>query len=31
MTEIADPSIGTPITIWEGVIELLSQLLPCLA
>jgi hypothetical protein len=31
MTEIADPSIGTPITIWEGIIELLSQLLPCLA
>jgi hypothetical protein len=31
MTEIADPAIGTPITIWEGIIELLSQLLPCLA
>jgi hypothetical protein len=31
MLTIADPSIGTPITIWEGVIELLSQLLPCLA
>jgi hypothetical protein len=31
MTEIADPAIGTPITIWEGVIELLSQLLPSLA
>jgi hypothetical protein len=28
MTEIADPTIGTPITIWEGVIELFSQLLP---
>jgi hypothetical protein len=27
MTEIADPAIGTPITIWEGVIELLSKLL----
>jgi hypothetical protein len=31
MTEIADPAIGTPITIWEGVIELLSELLPCFA
>jgi hypothetical protein len=31
MTEIADPAIGTPITIWEGVIKLLSQLLPGLA
>jgi hypothetical protein len=31
MTEIADPAIGTPITIWEGVIELLAQLLPSLA
>jgi hypothetical protein len=28
MTEIADPAIGTPITIWEGIIELLSKLLP---
>jgi hypothetical protein len=31
MTEIADPTIGTPITIWEGIIELLSKLLPGLA
>jgi hypothetical protein len=31
MTEIADPTIGTPITIWEGVIELLSELLSCFA
>jgi hypothetical protein len=31
MTEVANPTIGTAITIWEGVIELLSQLLPCLA
>jgi hypothetical protein len=31
MTQIADPAIGTPITIWEGIIELLSQLLPRLA
>jgi hypothetical protein len=31
MTEITDPTIGTPITIWEGIIELLSQLLPSLA
>jgi hypothetical protein len=31
MTEIADPAIGTPITIWEGVIELLSKLLSCFA
>jgi hypothetical protein len=31
MTEIADPAIGTPITICEGIIELLSQLLPSLA
>jgi hypothetical protein len=31
MTEIADPAIGTPITIWEAVIELFSQLLPCFA
>jgi hypothetical protein len=30
MTEIADPAIGTPITIWEGIIELLSKLLPSL-
>jgi hypothetical protein len=30
MTEIADPAIGTPITIWEGVIELLPKLLACL-
>jgi hypothetical protein len=28
MTEIADPAIGTPITIWEGVIKLLAKLLP---
>jgi hypothetical protein len=31
MTEIADPTIGTPITIWEGIIELFSKLLPGLA
>jgi hypothetical protein len=31
MTEIADPTIGTPITIWERVIELFSQLLSSLA
>jgi hypothetical protein len=31
MTEIADPAIGTPITIWKGVIELLSKLLSGLA
>jgi hypothetical protein len=30
MTEIADPSIRTPIAIWEGVIKLLAELLPCL-
>jgi hypothetical protein len=30
MTEIADPAIGTPITIWEGVIELFSKLLASL-
>jgi hypothetical protein len=31
MTEIADPSIRTPIAIWEGVIELFPKLLPCFA
>jgi hypothetical protein len=31
MTEIADPAIRTAITIWEGVIELFSQLLASLA
>jgi hypothetical protein len=31
MTVIGRPTIGTPITIWEGVIELFSQLLPSLA
>jgi hypothetical protein len=31
MTEITDPTIGTPITIWERVIELFSKLLPSLA
>jgi hypothetical protein len=31
MTSIADPSIRTPIAIWEGVIELLSKLLTCFA
>jgi hypothetical protein len=31
MTEIADPAIGTRITIWEGLIELLPKLLTSLA
>jgi hypothetical protein len=31
MTEIADPAIGTPITIWVGVIKLLAQLLSSFA
>jgi hypothetical protein len=31
MTEIADPAIGTPITITVAIVELLAQLLPCLA
>jgi hypothetical protein len=31
MTEIADPTIGTPIAIIVAIVELLSKLLPGLA
>jgi hypothetical protein len=31
MTEIADPTIGTPIAITIAIVELLSELLPSLA
>jgi hypothetical protein len=31
MTEIADPAIGTPITITVAIVELLSKLLSSFA
>jgi hypothetical protein len=31
MACIADPAIGTTIAVWEGIIELFTQLLSSLA